>query len=88
MKMQMGRRNKKMSRFVRTSIGNVTWGSIKYVQKEERRQEGGYELRTEHKTRSTHNTCRETGREEIIHTRHRLIGTGKKARKVREGDRG
>jgi len=32
------------------------------------------------------NTGRKTGREESIHTRHRLIETGKQTRKVREGD--
>jgi len=34
-----------------------------------------YEYRTEHKTRSVRNTGRKTGREENIHTRHRLIET-------------
>ena len=60
--------------------------SIKFVRNEERKQKGGYEYRTEHKTRSARNTGRSTGREEIIHTRHRLIDTGKQTRNVREGD--
>jgi len=34
------------------------------------------------------NTDRQTGRVGNIHTRHRLIGTGKQTRNVREGDRG
>ena len=62
--------------------------SIKFVENGERKQKGDYGYRTEHKTRSTHNTGRKTGREESIHTRHRLIKTGKQTRKVREGDRG
>ena len=49
---------------------------------------GCYKYGTEHKTRSTRNTGRTTGREENIHTRHRLIETGKQTRKVREGDSG
>jgi len=60
--------------------------SINLVEKEERQQEGGQEYGTEHKTRSAHNTGRRTGREDSIHTLHRLIETGKKTRKVREGD--
>jgi len=47
---------------------------------------GCYEYGTEHKTRSARNTDGTTGREENIHTRHRLIETGKQTRKVREGD--
>jgi len=46
------------------------------------------EYRTEHKTRSVRNTRRKTARDESIHTRHRLIETGKHTRKVHEGDRG
>jgi len=38
--------------------------SIKFVEKEERQQKGGYEYITEHKTRSARNTARKTGREE------------------------
>jgi len=45
------------------------------------------QIESEHKTRSAHNTGRKTGREESIHTRHRLIETGKQTRNVREGDR-
>jgi len=77
-----------MSRVVRTSIGTVTQGSIKFVEKEGKSQESGYELRTEHETRNTRNTCRKTGREESIHTQHRLMETDKQTRNVREGDRG
>ena len=60
----------------------------KFVEKEERKQKGGYENRTEHKTSSVRNTGRQTGREESIHTRLRLIETDKQTRNVREGDRG
>ena len=56
------------------------------VGKEERKQKVGYEYRTEHKTCSAHNTGRKPGREKSIHTRHRLIATGKQTRNVREGD--
>ena len=41
-----------MSRVMRTSVGTVTQVSMKFVEKEERKQKGGYEYRTEHKTRS------------------------------------
>jgi len=41
-----------------------------------------------HKTRRVRNTDRKRGREESIHTRHRLIETDKQTRNVREGDRG
>jgi len=62
--------------------------SIKFVGKGERKEKGGYGYRTEPKARSARNTGRKTGREENIHTRHRLIETGEQTRKVREGDRG
>ena len=62
--------------------------SIKFVDKEKRKQKGGNEYKTEHKTRSARNTGRKTGREESTHTRHRLIDTGKQTRNVREGDQG
>jgi len=51
-----------------TTIGTVTQVSIKLIRKEERKQKGGYKYRTEHKTRSTRNTGKKTGREESIHT--------------------
>jgi len=60
--------------------------SIKFVEKEKSKQKGGYEYRTEYKTRSARNTGRTTGREESIHTRHRLIESGKQTRNVREGE--
>jgi len=60
--------------------------SIKFVEKEERKQKGGHKHTTEHKTRNASNTGRKTGAEESIHTRHRLIQTGKQTRNVREGD--
>jgi len=66
----------------------VTEVSIEFTEKEERKQEGGYEYKTEHKPRSARNTGRKTGREENIHRRHRLIETGKQRRIGREGDRG
>jgi hypothetical protein len=63
---------------------------INFVEKEKRKQKGVYEYRTEYKTenktRSARNTDRKTGRKESIHTRHRLIETGKQTRSVREGD--
>jgi len=37
---------------------------LDFVEKEERKQKGGYEYRTEHKTRSARNTGTKTGREE------------------------
>jgi len=60
-------------RVMRTSIGTVTEVSIKLSGKEERKQKGGWEYRTKHKTCSARNTGKKTGREESIHTRHRLI---------------
>jgi len=85
--MQTGKKDRHTGSVMRTSIGTVTEVSIKFVEKEERKQRGGYEFRTEHKTRSARNTGRQTGREERIHTRHRLIETSKQTRKVHEGDR-
>jgi len=46
------------------------------------------EQNTQHATRSARNTDRQTGKEECIHTRQRLIKTGKQTRNVCEGDRG
>ena len=48
----------------------------------------GYKLKIKHKPRRARNTGKKTGREESIHTRHRIIETGKQTRKVREGDQG
>jgi len=67
MKMQLEKESRHMSRVMRSSIGTLTKVSIKLVEKEERKQKGDYEYRTEHKTRSAHNTGRKTGREESIH---------------------
>jgi len=86
MKMQLENESRHMSMVMCTSIGNVTEVFIKFVEREERIRKGGYEDRTEHKTRTARSTGRETGREESIHTRHRLIETGKQTRKVHEGD--
>ena len=61
---------------------------IEFAGKEEREQKGGYAYKTKHKPRSARNTGRKTGREETIHTRHRLMKTGKQRRNVREGDGG
>jgi len=61
---------------------------LDFVEKQERKQKGGYEYRTEHKTRSARNTGRKTGKEESIHTRQGLIETGKQTRNVCEGVRG
>ena len=49
---------------------------------------GDYEDETGHATRSALNTDKQTSREENIHTRHKLIETGKQRRNEREGDRG
>ena len=51
--------------------------------KKNKKTKGGQEYRTEHKRRSACNTGRKTGREENIHTRHRLIETGKQTRNGR-----
>jgi len=56
----------------------------KVEEKEDRKQKGGYEYKTKHKPRSARNTGRKTGREESIHTRHRLLETGKQTRNGRE----
>jgi len=84
--MQMEKEDRQMRRVMRISIGTVTQVFIKSAEKEERKQKGGYEFRTEHKTRSKCNTCRKTGKEESIHTRHKLLETGKQTKEcaVRE----
>jgi len=87
-KIQMSRDDRHMSRVMRTSIGTVIRVSIKFVEKGTNKPKRGYEYRTEHKTRTGRNTGRTTGRQENMHTRHRLIETGKQTRNVREGDRG
>jgi len=46
----------------------------------------GYEYRSEHNPRSACNTGIKKGIEENIHTRHRIIETGKQTRNGREGD--
>jgi len=56
-----------MGQVMSTSIGTVTYVSIKFLEKEERKQKDVDKYRTEHKTRSAHNTCRTTGREESTH---------------------
>ena len=66
-----------MRKVMRTSIDTVTQVSITFVEQEERTQKSAYKNRTEHKTCSARNTGRKTGREKSIHTRHRLIDTGK-----------
>jgi len=73
----MSRDDTNKNRVMRTSTGTVTLMSIKFVEKETSKQKGGHEYRTKHKTRSARNTGRTTGREENIHTRHRLTETGK-----------
>ena len=65
----------------------VTKVSIEFAEKE-RKPKGGYEYRSEHNTRSARNTGIKTGREESIHTRRRIIETGKQTRNGREGDPG
>ena len=60
--------------------------SIEFAEKAERKQKGGYDYETEHKPHSAHNAGRKTGREENIHTRHRLIETGKQTRNGLKGD--
>ena len=68
MEMQTGEKDGHMGKSMCTSIGNVTKVSVEFVEKEERKQKGVYEYRTEHKTRGARNTDRHTGREESIHT--------------------
>jgi len=50
MEMQKETENKNMSKVVSTSIGTVSYVSIKFVEKEQRKQEDGYKYRTSHKT--------------------------------------
>jgi len=75
--MQIEKEDRHVGRVVRTSIGTMTQVSIKVVEKGTRKPKGVQEYRTKHKTRSAHNTGRMTCREESIHTRHRLMQTGK-----------
>jgi len=56
MMMQMEKEDRHMSGVMHTSIGTLTYVSIKFVQKEGEKQKGGYEYRSEHKTCSTRNT--------------------------------
>ena len=51
--------------------------SVEFVEKEERKQEVGYEYGIKLETRSARNTDRQTDRIENIHTRTRHIETGK-----------
>jgi len=89
-KMQMEKKDTHRGGVMRTSIGTVTEVSITFVKKtsQETKKVVMSEYRTEHETRSVRNTRRKAGRDESIHTRHRLIETGKHTRKVHEGDRG
>ena len=64
MEMHKEAEDKGMGKVMSTSIDTVTQVSIKFVEKEERKQKGGYEYRTEHKTRSARNTGRKTGRKD------------------------
>ena len=66
----------------------VTKVSIEVVEKQETKPKGACENRTKHTTRSARNTGIKTSREENIHTRHRIIETGKQTRNGREGDQG
>ena len=61
-----------MGRVLRTSIDTVTQVPIKFVEKGTRKQKGGQEYRTEHKTRSASNTGRTTGREETAQAQSRV----------------
>jgi len=49
MKMQMEKEDRHVSMVMRTSIGTMTYVSIKFVEREERKQKNGFEYRTEHK---------------------------------------
>ena len=64
----------------------MTKASIEVVEKQETKPKDACGYRTEHKTRSARNTGIKTGTEESIHTRHRIIETGKQTRNGREGD--
>jgi len=57
--------------------------SFEFVEKEARKQKGGYEYGAKLETRCAINTDRQTGRAESIHTRHRLIETGKQRKYLR-----
>ena len=61
---------------------------IEFTEKEEREQKGSHEYKTRHKPRSARNTGTKTVREKNIHTRHRLIETGRQTRNGLGGDRG
>jgi len=53
MKVQMEKESRHMSRIMRTSTGTVTKVvSIRFVKQEKRKQKGGCEYRTEHKTKT------------------------------------
>ena len=67
-------------------ITRLPYQSMEFAEKEEREQKGGHEYEIELQPRSARNTGRKTGREESIHTRHKLIETGKQTRNV-HGDR-
>ena len=64
----------------------MTTVSIEFAEKEKRKKQGGYDYETEHKPHSARNTGKKIDREESIHTRHRIIETGKQTRNVRERD--
>jgi len=49
MKMQMEKEDRHVSMVMRTSIGTMTYVSIKFVEREERKQQNGFKYRTEHK---------------------------------------
>jgi len=85
MEMQKEGEDRNMSKAMSTSIDTMTKVPIKFVEKEERKQKGGYKYKTAHTTRIARNIGRKTGREESINTRHRLIETDKQTRNVREG---
>jgi len=86
--LQMEKESRHMSRVMSTLIGTMTQVSIKFAEKGKGKEKSGYDYGPEHTTRSARKTGRKIGREENIHTLHRLIETGKQTRDVRGEDQG
>ena len=82
--MQIEKEDRHMSRVMHITRAPCQRYVLNSKERKKKNKKGGYEYKTKHKPRSARNT----GREESIHKRHRLIETGKQTRNVREGDRG
>ena len=78
LKMEVEKESRHICRVMRTSsICTFTQVSIRFVEAGKRKQKGGQGYITENQTRSAWNIGKNIGREDIIHTRHRLKETGK-----------